>query len=94
MFLQTMQEALRARQANMDHVNSTYREMDAESRQAGYNMAEDIQQNVKSLNSDWTKIQQMATNLRPASSGSIEGAPFVTEGNVIFLSLRNCLCGK
>lgn len=62
-----MREALKARQTNMDHVNATFREMEAEATRAQLPVAEHVQQKVETLNADWTKIQQMANHLQPAS---------------------------
>ncbi len=72
-----MQDALRVRQHNMDHMNDKFRDITIESRQVGVNIPDHVQNKVDMLNADWRQIKQMAANLRPSSDSSLEDTVFV-----------------
>ena len=66
-----MQDALRARQANIDHINTNTREMKEEVESMGSSLPENLQRRVDKLNADWAKIRQMAGHLRPTSDADL-----------------------
>ncbi|XP_022094793.1 dystrophin-like [Acanthaster planci] len=61
----TMQQALKARQANMDSVNHTGDRLKREARAVGAALPEPLQDKLDKLNGDWAKIQYLAARLKP-----------------------------
>ncbi|XP_077976931.1 dystrophin-like isoform X2 [Glandiceps talaboti] len=72
----TMQEALKARQANMDSVNNTFQALTLEAASMGAILPDNIREKVDKLNTDWTRIKHMAAHLRPISDADIESKVF------------------
>ncbi|XP_038058938.1 dystrophin-like isoform X2 [Patiria miniata] len=68
----TMQQALKARQANMDSVNHTGDRLIREARALGAAIPDPLQDKLDKLNSDWAKIQYLASRLKPASEFDVE----------------------
>ena len=66
-----MQEALKARQANVDNINSTMQQMREEAQSMGASVPDRLRKRVDKLNNDWSKIRQMAGNLRPTSDADL-----------------------
>lgn len=65
-----MQEALRTRQVNMDHLNNTFKQLSEDSTLGAAHIPTSLQHKVHDLNSDWVVVQQTASNLRPCSDES------------------------
>jgi hypothetical protein len=70
--MQTMQDALKVRQSNISNLNEAYFKLSEESQQRNTSVPEHISEKVESLNDDWLKIQELASNLRPLSDTSME----------------------
>ena len=69
---QTMQQALRARQANMDSVNHAGDQLKREARIMGAAIPDPLQDKLDKLNSDWAKIQYLASRLKPTTDFEVE----------------------
>ncbi|XP_013413171.1 dystrophin isoform X2 [Lingula anatina] len=68
---QTMQSALNSRQKNIDDVNDTFNGLLEECSKMDLTVPAHIQKKVMTLNTDWEKVKEMATNLRPSSSTEV-----------------------
>ncbi|XP_071801510.1 dystrophin-like isoform X3 [Asterias amurensis] len=68
----TMQQALRARQANMDSVNHAGDQLKREARIMGAAIPDPLQDKLDKLNSDWAKIQYLASRLKPTTDFEVE----------------------
>ncbi|XP_033125074.1 dystrophin-like isoform X4 [Anneissia japonica] len=78
----TMQEAIHARQANLDSVNATAERMNRDGDSLGICIPHNIQQKVEKLNGDWQKLQHLAAQLKPIKSLSIEEDIWVQQQEV------------
>ena len=67
-----MQQALRARQANMDSVNHSGDQLKREARIMGAAIPDPLQDKLDKLNSDWAKIQYLASRLKPMTEFEVE----------------------
>ncbi|XP_071957062.1 dystrophin-like isoform X2 [Antedon mediterranea] len=68
----TMQEAINARQANLDSVNATSERMTRDGDSLGITIPQEIQQKVDKLNGDWQKLNSLAGKLKPVKMLNIE----------------------
>ena len=77
--LQSMQETLKLRQANLESVNAVYRTMVSESTALSAPVPDDIKTKMTQLNSDWLKVQELSTQVKSIADVSItmdtSGAP-------------------
>lgn len=61
--MQTTQEAVRARQNNIDTVNKTCDQLRAEYQQLV--LPEPVQQKIDKLNADWLVVKELAEKMEP-----------------------------
>lgn len=67
-----MNEALKARQENMDSINRLNTQLTAEAQAASRQLADPLREDVERLNADWERIRYLAAHLRPRSDVELE----------------------
>ncbi|XP_072178254.1 dystrophin-like [Diadema setosum] len=80
---QTMNEALKARQENMDSVNRLNTQLTAEAQRSSRQLPEELREKVEKLNVDWDRIRYLASHLRPRSDVELERKVVIKQRIVI-----------
>ncbi|XP_064628408.1 dystrophin-like isoform X4 [Lineus longissimus] len=68
----TMQDAIKEHQADLETVNTSYRQLSEESRKYGVMMPDNIQQKITKLNEDWPVVCDLAARMKPPSEYNLQ----------------------
>ncbi|XP_063954745.1 dystrophin-like isoform X1 [Lytechinus pictus] len=79
----TMNDALKARQENMDSINRLNTQLTAEAQAASRQLADPLRGDVERLNTDWERIRYLAAHLRPRSDVELERKVVIQQRIVI-----------
>jgi hypothetical protein len=67
-----MQDAIKKHQADLETVNTAYRQLSEESRKYGVMMPDNIQQKITKLNEDWPVVCDLAAKMKPPSEYNLQ----------------------
>ena len=82
-----MQDAIKVHQADLETINTTYRQLSEDSRKYGVTVPDNIQQKMSKLNEDWPVVCDLAARVKPPPEYNLQAEAALRFGTYIMLLL-------